>query len=202
MRYETTVGRSDIRPLQPILTINITIFSHNRVPCLASYQNLAPQLQPQLKQSMGVIQTSGLMAQGWWIKDKSRLWRYWEGSRQGQGRRRRSSLPAPDERVRTLSVVVTAQPKDGRRSSREEGGAVDEAAGAAGGARLLWRFIWLAIIMARIRAPLITCRLFCIAFLFAVVKYQGYFWNSNDVCRVGGFTTNSKPIVKIDRNEL
>jgi hypothetical protein len=26
---------------------------------------------------------------------------------------------------------------------------------------------------------------------------KGYFRNSNDVCRVGGFTTNSKPIVKI-----
>jgi hypothetical protein len=25
--------------------------------------------------------------------------------------------------------------------------------------------------------------------------YKGYFCHSNDVCRVGGFTTNSKPIV-------
>jgi hypothetical protein len=31
----------------------------------------------------------------------------------------------------------------------------------------------------------------------AGVKCHGYIRKSNDVCRVGGFTTNSKPIVKI-----
>jgi hypothetical protein len=34
-------------------------------------------------------------------------------------------------------------------------------------------------------------------FLLGVIRGKGYFQNLNDVCRVGGFTTNSKPIVKI-----
>jgi hypothetical protein len=33
--------------------------------------------------------------------------------------------------------------------------------------------------------------------ILVINMFKGYFWNSNIICRVGGFTTNSKPIVKI-----